>query len=936
MKKILLIALTCISQVIFSQEKGTITGKVTDKEMDGAPLPFANVFIKGTSIGGTTDMDGVYKISVTPGNHTLIFSFVGYQTVEKPVLIKANETITIHQLIGASEGVALDEVEIKVTTNKEKASALLLEQKKATIIKESIGAQELAKKGVSNAATATTKISGVTKSESSGNIYIRGLGDRYLSTTMNGLPIPSDDVSNKNIDLGLFSTNVIKNVGISKTYSTNTYADQASGNVDVSSKDFTKNEIVIGLSGGTNTNAIHKDFRRTTISDDVKFGFHKKKYALLNQLTLQSWDTKSGETPINHGFSISAAKKIELFNKQWKVLTSIAHSKSYNYTNGLFRSFRGNVLDKSFSQDTINLGQPNQQIRLLNDVENFITKTNSTGYLRVDLQLNENNSIKYNTLFVNKGTDNLYEQGRQGNGYVFDQDPQENGAFVRDQNFKQTTMFVNQLIGKHQWSTNHTLNWATGYNFVLAEEPNRIRNEVNILNSTKSPLIEFAGVGDYQQRKTSQKIEDTEYNAFITNKWNLGNTDDEYDTKPFTLNYGANIRKKERSFRSVFKGFKAKGFKAPSIDELSSILQLGETTGLVLRQQEPDAYKGELLAIGVFANFDFKFNNNISGNLGLRYETDQIDVLWNVGNYISPEGIDRFGDTNKTYTSLYPSINLKYEINNKNFIRLASSVTQTLPEFKELAPFGYVSPSGRVIVGNETLEKSDVYNIDLKWEFFPSRSELISATAFHKQIKNPINLVMTRGSSGYFSYFNTGKGANVLGLEVEAKVELLKNKDEQSILSATTNLTKMWFHQDLSLNFQYKNKSNSDLQGASDLIFNGSISYNNRKEKEFIATLTGNYSSDKVFALGSPEDLAERATIYNDEIIEKGFFTLDLVLSKKITERLSLKLLGRNLLNPKIEQTQLVKSLSTGVETNETVSSYKKGERLSFSLNYTF
>ena len=88
----------------------------------------------------------------------------------------------------------------------------------------------------------------------------------------------------------------------------------------------------------------------------------------------------------------------------------------------------------------------------------------------------------------------------------------------------------------------------------------------------------------------------------------------------------------------------------------------------------------------------------------------------------------------------------------KNFLRFATSLTQTLPEFKELAPFEYVSPTGRVTRGNPELEKSEVFNVDLKWELFPSKSELISASAFYKKIKNPINLAQTRGSSGIFQY----------------------------------------------------------------------------------------------------------------------------------------------------------------------------------------
>ena len=217
-----------------------------------------------------------------------------------------------------------------------------------------------------------------------------------------------------------------------------------------------------------------------------------------------------------------------------------------------------------------------------------------------------------------------------------------------------------------------------------------------------------------------------------------------------------------------------------------------------------------------------------------------------------------------------------------------------------------------------------------------TKGQLLSATAFYKDIKNPINLAQTRGSSGIFEYANTGDKANVYGIEFEARLEILKNEDEESVLDFNSNITKMWFNQDLLEDFQYKDITESDLQGASDLILNSSLSYNSKTEKEFNATLTGNYSSDKVFALGSPEDFSNSAVLFNDEIIEKGFFTLDLVLSKMLTEKLQIKLVGRNLLNPDIQQTQLVRNINTGVETDEVVLSYKKGAQLNLSLKYDF
>ena len=126
------------------------------------------------------------------------------------------------------------------------------------------------------------------------------------------------------------------------------------------------------------------------------------------------------------------------------------------------------------------------------------------------------------------------------------------------------------------------------------------------------------------------------------------------------------------------------------------------------------------------------------------------------------------------------------------------------------------------------------------------------------------------------------------------------------------------------------------LQGASGFILNAALNFSTASEKELSATLAANYSSDKVYALGAPEDFANSLKLYNDEIIEKGFTSLDLVVSKKLSERLSIKLTGKNLLNPTIEQTQKIQNLITTIETNEVISSYKKGNTISLGVKYTF
>ena len=185
MKLKLIVAFLLLTVLGFAQNKGTITGILTDKDLNNEPLPFANIQVKGTNIGTTTNELGKYSISIEPGSYTLIFSFVGYENIEEKIVIKAGETVTINKALG-SGSYQLKDVVIQNTVSREKETALLLEQKKSVEIKQSIGTQEMQRKGVSTVEQGVAKISGVSKVADRG-IFIRGLDDRYNYLQINGL-----------------------------------------------------------------------------------------------------------------------------------------------------------------------------------------------------------------------------------------------------------------------------------------------------------------------------------------------------------------------------------------------------------------------------------------------------------------------------------------------------------------------------------------------------------------------------------------------------------------------------------------------------------------------------------------------------------------------------------------------------------------------------
>ena len=895
-----------LTSLTFAQ-KGTIKGSVIDAKTQ-EPLIGATVLLGGTTIGSVTDFDGNYLIvDIEPGTYDLRCSFISYETqLIGNVTVRPGNSQNHHFKLGESV-VEIEGVKVVAKANRESESMLLMDQKNASGITESIGSRRLSSLGISDAATASSKISGVTKNEGSGDIYIRGLGDRYLTTTMNGLPIPSDDVEKKNIDLNLFSTDIIKNLGIDKSYSVASYGDQSSGTVNINSKSFSE-KITIGISQRSNTNVLKSEiwngFRSTQNNNEVSFGNYQQSLTTKDAIKHQSWNTTDRNLPLGIGFSLTSGKKIKVFDNDLMVFATVSHKNSFDHHKGIYKKYRSNVLDNSFS-----------------DAETFSATINTTGLISLAYDFGADHSISFNSLLVAKTVDELYEQGRNGEGYVFDQDPQEHGAFVRDQNLKETQIFINQFLGTHNLNSKHYLAWAVGYNVVNSDEPNRIRNEVNILDEN---TVQFAHVGDFQQRKSLQNIEDSEVNAYLKDEFSL--LDDE---KKLKLNYGVNIRMKERDFISQFVGVRAKGFQVQSIDNLDeAFLSSSNYSGnqLILKERNPDSYQATLDVYAAYLNVDFELKK-LSGNIGLRYEMDELGVFWDVANYVG-----RKGSISNSYDNILPAINLKFQLAEKSSLRFAASKTITLPEFKELSPFEYVSPTGRVTKGNPDLINSVNYNFDLKWELFPSANELLSATAFYKQIQDPINLTQTRGSSGNFIFENTGEKANVYGFEFEARLKLLQPEDrDRPDLNLVLNATKMWFSQDLLEEFQYNSKTKSDLQGAAGFILNGTLSYSDNKEHEFGANLSGNYSSDKILALGSPEDFANSATLFNNEIIEKGFANVELVLTKKLSKRIAFKLSGKNLLNPKIEQIQEIKPLK-GEASKQIVSSYKKGINLQLGV----
>jgi TonB-dependent receptor-like protein/carboxypeptidase-like protein len=898
-------------------QKGTVTGTITDKDMKNEALAFATVMIKGTSNGINTDDAGKYTLSVSEGNHVLLISFLGYESVEIPFAIKAGETKTINEALG-SKGVELQDVVIKVEQSRQKESALLVEQKKAVDIKQTIGAQELSRKGVSDVATAVTKTTGITKQEGSGNIYVRGLGDRYNSTTMNGLPIPSNDPEKKNIKLDIFSTDIVELVSIDKVYNGKIFGDFAGGNVDIISKDFKgKGALKLDIGSSANTNAVAEDnFMLQKGYND--FGFSNPS----NPSTIKTYEFNTlqleGKTPYSGSFALSGGKSFN-FGSESRLSLFATGSFSNEYTSRRNGTAKGGV---------------NGDSSLINkNFESYSSvgyNTNTTGLVNIGYKINSKHKVSFNSVFINSSSQSKSEYY----GYIADLANDGNGLIRRLQ-YEKNTLFINQLLGEHSFGERIKATWGLGRNTIEGDMPDRVTNT-------------FIKTGDLYQIPSQSRPDNNRYFQRLTEEENVANVAIDYKFKKDSngdfkgkLTAGYNGRSKSRNFKATQFNLKSKSpYTSSFVDpnnldtfynqqnyaagyfEIFTYTGGAEDTNALL----PQKYTGDLYIHGGFLTSEYKFSDKLIASLSLRSESIYQKVKWKTQ-------LDPIGDKDDfDKMAFLPSLIMKYELNEKQNLRFGASKTYTLPQFKERALFVYEDVT-EVKIGNPDLYPSDNYNIDIKWELFPKAEELISVGAFGKYILNPINEITIASSTNDISFVNTGNKGYVAGIEAEVrKVLFSSGENNTKKVSAGLNGSYMYTTQDLSKEKIEKEtmyqavftKDKAAFTGASPLLLNADISFLkewNNKNSNIAATIAYSYFSDRLYAIG---------TSGRGDQVDKAVGSLDFILKSKINKNLGLGITAKNILDPKIERVQ---ENSNG---DVTLLSYTKGLNLSLGLNYQF
>ncbi len=904
------VVLLNLSAGVFGQV-GSIKGTITDKKT-GETLIGATVVIAGTTKGAITDFDGNYEIeNLESGTYTLSISYVSYNPIKKEGLVVTKGQTVLFNTSMEESTTILAEVEVLGKANREAETMLLMEQKTAILATQAIGAKELSRKGVGDAEGAVTKVSGISKQEGVKNVFVRGLGDRYNATTLNGFALPSEDPEYKNISLDFFTSDMIQAVGVNKVFSADHTGDVGGALLDIKSKELVKtSELEIAVSAGTNNQLWGKQFMKTEGVNRLGYagtqkGPSEKTNPSTNREYIDQYSFQNSLDPIesgskfNGGASIAGGKKFSQNRHRFYLIGS--YNTDYQIRNGVSR--KTTTADPAPFQDY--------------NFEKYVQYTTHLLMGNFDLNFDKHHFF-YNTLYIHANNQYFSEYfGKEGEIFQNVEDLGSQGL-LRRQQINDNSLLVNQIMWNWRPTYKWTIDAGAAFNYVKGTEPDRRSNYLSYYNNDTLELR----TGDARQQRFYTTLTENNINVKAHLKYALSD-DEENQT---AIHFGYDGRFVQRDFEAPIYNEDWNISSAPlpvyrlnnvTLDESFNQASLGN--GDFDLELYTDYYQVESYVNAGFINLVYQLGPKFIANAGLRVDQAFIIIDYNVnkGGSIDSDTI------NELY--FLPSLNLKYDINDKHCIRFGASETYTLPQAKEIAPFVYVGVDFSS-AGNPNLKPSTNYNFDVKWDYYISRSEILTIDGFYKYIKDPIARIDQGNSAGLLSYDNIADFTSASGVEIEFRKGIFSIARGTIKHEINFGFNGSYIHTNVELTKE-KIKApdrNSAMEGAAPIIFNTDLTYILGNEKfEWTNAIIFNYISDKVHTIG---------TNGYKNIFEESIPSLDFVSNTSINHHWKLSFKVKNIFNPYY---QLTRESNTDYPAT-VLSRYQKGISFNLGLAYKF
>jgi TonB-dependent receptor len=883
----------------------TLTGQVVDGKT-GQTLSDVGVQIVGTTRGVQTGIDGRFRfLDVPAGTLTIQLRRIGYQPKTiTGLLLEAGKTLD--QPVGLDRAdVRLEAVVATAEAERGTVSAALDAQRNATAIVSSIGSEQIAKSPDSDAAQALQRVSGVTVQDGK-YLNVRGLDPRYTTASLNGARLPSPEPERKVVPFDLFPANLLQTVVTSKTFTPDQPADFSGGSVDLRTRESPyESQRSYSISIGANDAIIGRSMILAPVAGGEWFGFgggprqlpgvvadagrldrnfSQQEYNQFVDAFRNAWSVRGGRGRPATSASISAGGTTPVAGHD------LGYIGSFTYSYG--QEIRADET-RAFALPTPGGGtEPVDEYTGTTGRESALWG----GLLNLNSLIGTSNRISLNNTFT-RSADNeaRYEEGYDENvGFPFQ---------ITRLRYVQRAVLSSKLGGEHELSDRQRLEWGLTGARVTRTEPDRSEVAYAIDDAAESPFLfgssesavrTFGDLWENNVNATADYILRFGRSAdHLVKVGALGRfTDRESRVRSYSLTASLPREDRERTPEEIFGSYTGPADSVFRIDPLS----------------QAGSYTASDVVGAAYAMAEYQLTSRVRAIFGSRFEMQELSV----------RAEPAFGAVEKVgprYMDVLPSVAFNATITDRQTVRLSASQTLARPEYREIVPIASRDVlGGEQFRGNIKLKRSLIQNVDLRWEFYPSRAEVVSIAVFAKHFDDPIERVY-RGTSGTrVTTFENAKSATNLGAELELRKNLGFASDLLVPWTAFSNLTVMQSKIDIGGLGGGSVEEKRAMVGQAPYVVNAGLTFAPR-DNGLTATALYNVIGRRIFSAS----LLPLPSVY-----EESRHVVDLSLRVPLRRGISWKLDAKNVLDSPYEVTQ-------GVVQREF---YRTGRSISMGLSW--
>lgn len=741
-----------------------VSGVVRDQS-NAITLPGVPVEVVGTGQVVYTDVDGRYVIDVPPGMHQIKVLLGGYE--EKTIAIEAGDQRSIPLDVGLTmvrfaESVTVTAQVINVETSS--AEAQMIARRQAQVITDNLGAMEMKQNGDGDAATALQRVTGLSVIEDF--VFVRGLGERYSNTTLNGAVLPTTEPDRKVVPLDLFPTALIDSVQVAKSYVPDRSAEFAGGVVQIEPLKFpTGPTIEFSYGVGINSQTAGAEVLASTGGDNW-FGFDDGRRNL-PALVPDRKVIRGGRFTPDVGMLRPELEQIaESFSNTWTPTARRARpaqNVSAVLGNrfgrlGFLASYTQSYREQFTTEEQTFYRAGDVGLSAFSDYDFRIAskRANVGGVVNMAYQFVPSQRLSFENFYTHAGRD----EARTFEGFNSDV-----GGNIRNarQYWIEEDLLSSMLSGEHffQELSNSLIDWRVSRAAANRDEPD-LRETLYEQNGSQFVFADESQSGFRMFNTLDDRTLDVAAN------WS---TMTQLSGFPVQFKFGASHGDRERDFSSRrfrFIPINTRGLDLTlPADQLFTAANIGPRFELKEETRATDSYDAGQTASAFYAMTDLSLSSRVRLVGGARVE--RFDQQVNTFDLFDFDGDPDLITARLQNTDVFPAVNLVYNVRPAQNLRLGFSQTVNRPEFRELAPYEFTDiVGGRAVVGNPNLRRALIQNVDARWEMFPGGDQVLAASVFYKHFSGPIERIVEPTAQLRTSFTNAESARNV-GVELEGR-----------------------------------------------------------------------------------------------------------------------------------------------------------------------